>query len=151
MSNNIVEPEKTQMTIRGLVAYWISKAIRAQAHASTTSTHACTHTRTRIYPWAPNTEVYRDLLLSHGSNGFITAPQCYVTRTLPFLLIQLFEMYKRKTFCCRRREYKDFLYMLVVVQDKDLRDLSVVNPVFGYPVCMLATLIYDSTYLYTNT
>jgi hypothetical protein len=47
MSKNVVEPERPQITIWRRVAYWVSKATRAQTHitarASTpTSIHACT-------------------------------------------------------------------------------------------------------------
>ena len=81
MSKNMVEAESLQMRR-------ISRATRAHAHAhahttahSHTHTQAvtCTHTRTR-------TELCNTyLLLFHGNNGIVNAPQCYVMCTLPVL------------------------------------------------------------------
>jgi hypothetical protein len=74
MSKNVVEPERPQVAIwRMRVECWISKATRAQAHASArapTLTHAG--------------------VLFLGSSGFGNAPQCCIIRTLPVLLT--FEM-----------------------------------------------------------
>ena len=77
------------MTVWRRVAFWISKATRAQAHA-----RACapTHVHFRTHPPAPTrTHTHTQanmqyLLLFHDKNGYVNAPQCYIIRTLPVLL-----------------------------------------------------------------
>jgi hypothetical protein len=62
------------MTIRRRVACWIGKATCAQVHSRVrTNTHTHTH--------------MRYLLLFHGNNGFVNAPQCYVIRALSVLFV----------------------------------------------------------------
>ena len=61
------------------VACWMSKATCTHLHAHSHApghTHARTHAHLFIY-----------LLFFHGNNAFVNAPQCYVIRTLPVLLI----------------------------------------------------------------
>ena len=81
----MVEPERLQKAIWRRVACWISKATRAQAH---TSAHVRSHTHKRARARAlVDTHIHKqDLLLFHGNKSFVNLPQCYVTRTLPFLL-----------------------------------------------------------------
>ena len=55
-------------------ACWISKATRAYRHALS---HISLRTQTNMYY----------LLLSHDKSGFVNASQCYITCTLPVLLI----------------------------------------------------------------
>jgi hypothetical protein len=72
MSKNMAEPESQQTIWSMRTAWWITKAMRAQAHAlASTPTPACT--RTEIY-----------LLLVYGKN-FVNASKCYVLHTLPVL------------------------------------------------------------------
>jgi hypothetical protein len=80
MSKNMMEPERPHTGLWRRVACWISKATRAQEQASAP---APTSTRT-------NAHAHRnmsDLLYFHSYNSFANAPLCYVTRTLPVLLL----------------------------------------------------------------
>ena len=80
MSKNLVQPERSQMTKWWRVAFWISKATRAQAHASIRSP---THTHTQ------NTHTHTQIcntFLFHSNHGFVIAPECYVIRALSVLL-----------------------------------------------------------------
>ena len=61
----MVEPEGPQMAIWRPVECWVSKGTR---------THALANTNTQRNG--------QDLLLFHGYNSFVNAPQCYVIRTL---------------------------------------------------------------------
>jgi hypothetical protein len=58
--------------------------VRPQPHTDTRA-RAHTHTHPRACVRTHRTIQY--LLLFHDNNGFINAPQCYVIRTLPVLLI----------------------------------------------------------------
>jgi hypothetical protein len=68
--------------------YWISKPTCAQAHARA---HAPTSTHPSHLPPPPqphacvHTHRYVILIAFHGNSGFVNAPQCYVTHTLPLL------------------------------------------------------------------
>jgi hypothetical protein len=70
MLKNILEPERTQVIGPLSVAYWISKATRAQEH---------THT---------HTEKCVILIAFSHNGGFVNAPQYYVTCKLPVLLVK---------------------------------------------------------------
>jgi hypothetical protein len=64
MLKNTVEPVRPQTTVwRVRIARWLSKATNAHSE-------------------------YVILLLFHCNNGCTHAPQCYVTRTLPVLLLR---------------------------------------------------------------
>ena len=75
ISKNMVEPERLQLAIWRRVAWWINKATRSQAHAWA-----------RIPPPPPtHTEICKTFFFPHCHTGFVNAPVCYVTRTLPVL------------------------------------------------------------------
>ena len=82
----MVEPERPQMAIWRCVAFCISKATHAQAHASAlgpapNSTHTHAHARTFTHAlWNIRTEICKTLLL-HGNNSFVNAPHCYIMST----------------------------------------------------------------------
>ena len=81
MSKNMVEREKTQMTIWRRVALWISKATRVQTHVrvrTTTPTH--THARTTMRAHT-RTEKYVILRTAFPRQ------QLFRERTLPVLSI----------------------------------------------------------------
>jgi hypothetical protein len=73
MSKNMVEPEGPQMVILRRVAWWINKATRAQAHASSRAltpipTHPYTHlprSRARTHTHAYTHRNYRTIPLLH--------------------------------------------------------------------------------------
>ena len=85
MSKNVVKLKKPHTIWRLRLTYWISKATRAsrrtpapvrppiQTHthmdARNTHTHALKHALARA-------QKYVILLLFHGNNGFMDAPQC---------------------------------------------------------------------------
>jgi hypothetical protein len=91
MSKNLVEPERSQMTLWRRSSCWISKATRAKAWTSSRAlipTHTYTYTHAHVHPHTythTHTNVYYWLLF-HGKSGFANAPQYYVIRTLPLLL-----------------------------------------------------------------
>jgi hypothetical protein len=81
MSKNVVQPEATDDNMA------LHEATRAQAHSLTrepTPTHI--HTSTHAPPPPQRNMQYS--LLFHGNNGYVNAPQCYVIRTLPVLLLR---------------------------------------------------------------
>ena len=70
------------------VECWISKDIRAQAHASA---HAPTHAHARTHQCAAHARTPTHKYLFHRNSGYVNASQCYVIRTLAVLLgIELF-------------------------------------------------------------
>jgi hypothetical protein len=89
MSKNTMDPDKLQLAIWRRFAFWISKATRAQAHASArvhthTYSRARTHTRSLMRARS-HKYVISYLLLLDSNNGFVKAPLCYVILTLPVL------------------------------------------------------------------
>ena len=80
MLKNMMEPERPHTGLWRRVACWISKATRAQAQDSAP---APTSTRTNVHAHRN----ISDLLHFHSYDDFANAPLCYVTRTLPVLLL----------------------------------------------------------------
>ena len=69
------------MTIWRRVACWFNKEVRSQAHSRA---RAATHIRVRMHT---HTHTHTEIFSVCDDSGFVNAPQCYVTRTVPVLLL----------------------------------------------------------------
>jgi hypothetical protein len=87
----MVEPERPQMTIWRRVACWIIKAKLEQANVRALApTTPLPPAHTHSHPTQRNMSY---LLLFHTNNSCVNAPECYVTRTLPVLLLRRFSVF----------------------------------------------------------